>query len=326
MAKDIIFTSRNDYKHEPDTKKIYDTIVIGSGVAGYSSAMYASRLGLKVLIIGEIPGGTLALTGKVENYPGFVSIDGQKLTELLENHAMDYDTDYLTEIVDGIEKEKDMFKVRSGKKQFFGKTIIFATGAKVKKLGVKGEEEFFGNGVAYCALCDAANIKGKIAAIAGGGDSAVKEAVLLTEYAKKVYIINNEKKIHPEMENQKKINELLNKKKIEILNENEILEIKGKGKMDRVILKNEYKGNKELYIDGLFIYIGHVPESSLAKSIGVRIDKRSEIIINSHSETNIQGFFAAGDVTNLEWKQAIIGVAQGVTAAYYAYKYINKIK
>jgi len=326
MEEKIIFESRHKYLHKPDKNRKYDCIVIGKGVAGYASAMYGARLGMKILLIGEIPGGTLGLTGIVENYPGFVSINGQKLVQLLENHAMDYDIDRLTEIVDKItpDKKKKEFIINAGKLAYKSRTIIFATGAKVKKLGVPGEEEFFGRGVGYCALCDATHIKGKIAAIAGGGDSAVKEAVLLTEYAKKVYIINNEKKIHPEMANLKKVNELIKKNKIEIINNNEIIEIKGKEHMDRLILKKEYGGKKELFIEGLFIYMGHIPESKLAQDVGVKVNDKKEVIINQHSETNIPGFFAAGDVTNIEWKQAIIAVAQGVTAAYYAYDYLNK--
>jgi len=324
----IIFEPRHKYLHKPDKKKVYDCIIVGTGVTGYASAMYGARLGMKVLIIGEIPGGTLGLTGTVENYPGFVSINGQKLVSLIENHAMDYDVDYLTGIVEKItqDNKKKTFKVMAGSELYTGKTIIFATGARVKKLNVPGEKEFFGRGVDYCALCDATHIKGKIAAIAGGGDSAVKEAILLTAYAKKVYIINNEKQIHPEMTNQKKVNELIKSGKIEVINNNEILEIKGDRNMDRVLLKQEFKGKRELFIEGLFIYIGHIPESKLAQSIGVKLNSKKEIIINQHSETNISGFFAAGDVTNLEWKQAIIGVSQGVTAAYYAYNYLNQRK
>jgi thioredoxin reductase len=202
--------------------------------------------------------------------------------------------------------------------------VIIATGAKVRKLGVPGEKEFFGRGVDYCALCDATHIRGKVAAIAGGGDSAVKEAILLTQYARKVYIINNEDKIHPEMTNLKKVNELIRMRKISVINDNEVLEIKGKRRMDRVKLKNSYMGKKELSIEGLFVYIGHSPESKLAQDLGIKVNRRKEIIINQHSETNIPGVFAAGDVTNIEWKQAIIGVSQGVSAAYYAYGYCLK--
>lgn len=323
--EEIIFEPSKKNTHNACKNKLYDCIVVGTGVAGYASAMYGARLGMKILLIGEIPGGTLGLTGTVENYPGFVSINGQKLVQLLENHAMDYDIGCKTEIVKNISRHKNLFIITAGNQSYKSRTVIFATGSKVKNLGVPGEKKFFGKGVNYCALCDATNMKGKAAAIAGGGDSAVKEAILLAEYAKKVYIINNEAKIHPEMANLKKANKLIRKKKLEVINNNQILEIKGKGCMDRVILKKKYNGKNELFIEGLFIYIGHNPESKLAQDIGVEVNSKKEVIIDHHSKTNVPGFFAAGDVTNIEWKQAIIGVSQGVTAAYYAYNYCLRI-
>lgn len=326
ITEGIVFEPRNDYKHVPNTNKEYDLIVIGLGVAGYASAMYASRLGLKVLIIGEQLGGTLAITGKVENYPGFVSIDGQKLTDLLENHALDYDIDMDIAIVDTIEKISNGFLVISGNKKYKTKAIVLATGAKVKKLGVKGEEEFFGKGVDYCALCDAAFIKGKTVAVVGGGDSAVKEAILVTEYAKKVYIINNEKELHPEHHNKKILEENIRKGMIEVVNDNEIVEIEGKKRVQKLLLKKPYQNSKKLVVEGVFVYIGHEPKSELGKRIGVKLNDKKEVIINAQSQTNIKGFFAAGDVTNTEWKQAIIGVSQGVTASYYAYQYIKSIQ
>jgi len=326
ITKGIVFEPRNNYLHKPNENKEYDLIIIGLGVTGYASAMYASRLGLKVLIIGEQPGGTLALTGRVENYPGFVSIEGQKLTDLLENHAMDYDVDMDIAIVDNIERKKSGFKVISGNKKYSTKTIILATGAKVKKLGVKGEEEYFGKGVDYFEVCDAAFIKGKTVAVAGGGDSAVKEAILVTEYAKKVYIINNEKELHPEHHNKKILDEKIEQGQIIVINYNEITEITGREKVETIILKNEFDESKELSVEGIFVYVGHEPKSELAKKVGVKLNDKQEVIINNHSETNIKGFFASGDVTNIDWKQAIIGVSQGVTASYYAYQYIQETK
>ncbi len=302
----------------------YDTIIIGTGIAGYAAGMYAARLGLKVLLIGETPGGTLALTGKVENYPGFISIDGQELTDKLEKHAKKYDVETITDIVDQIKKDKDSFLVRSGDRFFSSKTVILATGTETKKLNIKGEKEFFGNGVSYCALCDADFIKGKIVAVAGGGDAAVKEALLCTEHAKKVYIINNEKELHPEEPHKKVLNEKIKEGKIEVINDNEILEIKGKKEVETLLLKKEFKGKKELLVQGLFIYIGNVPRSELAKMINAKLNSKGEVIVNENCETNLKGFFAAGDVTNKEWKQAILAASQGVTAAYYAYNYCRK--
>jgi thioredoxin reductase (NADPH) len=326
IVKNVIFESRNKYNHEPDRNKIYDVIIVGSGVVGYSSAMYAARLGLKVLIIGEIPGGTLAFTGRVENYPGFVSIEGQELTQLFENHALDYDVDLLIDKVDEITKNKKMFNVNISNVLFKSKSIILATGSKVKKLNINGEEDFFGKGVGYCALCEAAFVNGKNVVVVGGGDSAVKEAILVSEYAKKVYIINNENELHPEEQNAKVLNNKIKENKIEVINNNEILEIVGKDFVEKIILKKNYKNNLELKVDSVFVYIGRIAQSNLVKSLGVKLNKQGEVIVDKNQQTNIQGFFAAGDVTDIDWKQAIIGVAQGVTASYCCYKFCNNLR
>jgi thioredoxin reductase (NADPH) len=323
----IVFEPRRKLNHKPDSHINYDTIIIGSGVAGLAAAMYSARLGLKTLVTGELPGGTLALSGAVENYPGFVSIDGQKLTQLLHNHAMDYDVHFLTDRVDRISKAKaykTIFLVQSGKKSFRAKTIILATGSQVKKLNVPGEDEFFGKGVDYCALCDATFYKGKIVAVVGGGDSAVKEANLLTAYARKVYIINNEENLHPEHSNEKILQEHIRKGRIEAVNSNGVKEIRGTSRVEKIILNTSHNGASELRVDGVFIYIGHTPLSQLAKMVGVKLNKTGEVMINRNSETNVPGFLAAGDVTDLDWKQAIMAAAQGVAAAYHVYGYLSK--
>jgi thioredoxin reductase (NADPH) len=319
----LITEPRNNYSHVPSKKK-YDLIVIGTGVAGYASAMYGARLGLSVLIVGEIPGGTLAITGKVENYPGIISIGGQELTQLFENHAMDYNVDSEIDIVEDIYKKNNEFIVSFSNKKYYSKTIIIATGTKVKKLNIPGEKEFFNKGVGYCALCDAAYVKGKIVAIAGGGDSAVKEAILLTEYAEKVYIVNNEKETHPEHQNKLILDRKIKNKEIEVINNNEIIEIKGNRCVEEIVLKQKHSGKIKVNVQGVFVYIGLDANSNLAKRVGVKLNKKKEIIVDQKSQTNVPGCFAAGDVTNTEWKQAIIGVSQGVTAAYYAYQYCLK--
>ena len=325
--QEIIFEPRTKHDYLPKENFLYDTIVVGGGPAGLAAAMYAARLGLKVLLAREIPGGTITLTGTIENYPGFVSIKGQKLAELLENHAMDYDINLLDKKIEALSRKKDQtFKARTEHQKFSAKTIILATGAEPKKLGVKGEKEFFEKGVGYCALCDAAFFKNKVVGIVGGGDGAVKEAILLTEYAKKVYIINNEKKLHPEAQNFKKFSKKARTGKIIAINNNEILEIKGRKAVEKVLLKNKFNGKTELLLEGLFVYIGHEPKNELAKQIKAKLNKKGEIIVNQNSETSIPGVFAAGDVTNIEWKQAITSVAQGVTTAYYACQYLMNSK
>ncbi|MEK6885161.1 MAG: FAD-dependent oxidoreductase, partial [Nanoarchaeota archaeon] len=233
------------------------------------------------------------------------------------------------DVVDKIEiyknsDKKHRFEIFSQGKKFNSKTIIFATGSKWKKLNVKGEKEYENRGVSYCALCDGALFKGKTVGVVGGSDSAVKEALLLTEYAKKVYIIYRGEKIHPEPINLDRAKKMIKKGKIEIINNTNVIEIKGDGeKINSVVFDKTYRGKKDFKLDGLFVDIGHIPLSDLAKDVGVKINDKSEIIIDRKSDTNIKGFYAAGDVTDTEFKQAITGVGEAVHAVYSVYEYVN---
>jgi len=223
-------------------------------------------------------------------------------------------------------EKKEKFFVKTDKSMYLGKTILIATGTKWKKLpeDVKGSREFENKGIAYCAICDGPLFRSKIVAVIGGSDSAAKDALLLSEYAKKVYIIYRGEKIRAEPVNLERINK---NKKIEIINNTNILEIKGEQFVRSVILDKNYQGKKELALDGVFVAIGHIILSDLAKPLGVNLNEKGEIIINHKtSETNVQGVFAAGDVADKEFKQAITGVAEGCTAAYSAYEFINQRK
>lgn len=304
--------------------KIYDTIIIGAGVTGYATAMYAGRLGLKTVVIGAEPGGTITKTNMVENYPGFIKLTGQELADNLKNHALDYKefVEIKDVMVTKINKKDDVFEVLMREKNIVGKTIIYATGSKWRELKVPGHDEYKNKGVHYCALCDAFFYRGKITAVVGGSDSAIKDALVMAEHAEKVYIIYRKEKIRAEPPNIKRVN---NNSKIEIINNTNVVEIKGdetKG-VTSVILDKEFNGSKELPLDGLFIAIGHLPLSELAREVGVELNQKNEIKINRKSETNIPGFFAAGDVVDTHFKQAITGVAEGVLAAYGAYEFIN---
>ena len=187
---------------------------------------------------------------------------------------------------------------------------------------MKGALEYESKGVHYCALCDSGIFKNKIVAVIGGSDSAAKEALLLSEFAKKVYIIYRGDKIRPEPINEERIKR---NKKITVITNTNVLEIKGDKFVNKIILDKKFQGKKEIKLDGVFGAIGSDPLSELAKKIGVKLNDKKEIIINhENSETNIKGVFAAGDVADKEFKQAITGVAEGVTAAHSAYKYINE--
>ncbi len=299
----------------------YDIIIIGGGCAGLAAAMYSGRFGLKTLVLAEIPGGTIILTDVVENYPGFKKLTGLELAQKLEEHARDYPSVTIkAERVIGLQKSGKLFDVKTDENAFRGKTIIYTTGTKFKKLSVPGEEEFANKGVHYCALCDGAFYKDKVIAVVGAGDSAAKEALLLTQWGSKVYLIYRGEDIHPEPVNYEKV---LKNKKIERISLNNIKEIKGEKSVTRVILEKEYKGSKELKLDGIFVEIGHVALSDLAKNVGVNVNKKGEIIIDRLARTNVEGFYAAGDVVDTEFKQAITGVGEAVAASYSAYKYVT---
>lgn len=321
--KDFILEPRKIYDFKPKENLTYDTIIIGAGIAGFSAAMYAARLGLKILVIGEMSGGKITLTDNIENYPPFVSIKGLKLAELIENHARDYDIDILTDIVEKISRKKgNLYMVSASKKLFTGKTLIIATGTVEKKLNIPGEKEFTGNGVSYCAICDATTTKNKIVAVVGGGDSAVKEANLLAKYAKKVYVINNEPKLHAEACHLNGLEDNIRKNKIKVLNSANMISINGKSSVEGVTLIKDKQTNN-IAVDWVFIYIGQMPKI-IGKEMGIKTNKNNEVIVNVNCETNLKGVYAAGDVTSTSWKQAIIAAAQGVTAAFRAYNYIAK--
>lgn len=308
----------------------FDFIILGAGGTGLAAAMYAARLGLKTLVLGhsngsELPvGGVITTTDNVENYPGFAKISGMELAKKIEQHAREYDLVTIKEEEAlSAEKKKNCFIVKTKKSQYLGKTVLIATGTKWRKLNIPGAIEFERKGVNYCALCDGPLFRDKTVAIVGGSDSAVKDALVLTKYAKKVYVIaRNELRAEPI--NFEKIKQ---DKKAEIITKTNVKEIKGDKFVKSIVIDKPYKGQKELQVDGVFVAIGHIPLSDIAKPLGVKLDEKNEIIINhENSETSISGVFAAGDVTNKGFRQLITGVADGCTAAYYAYEYITKNK
>ncbi len=314
------------FKH---SKQDYDFVIIGAGVTGLSAAMYGARLGLKTLCLGttsgmELPiGGVITTTNIVENYPGFIRLSGPELADEIKKHALSYELVTLKEEkAESVEKKGKQFIVKTTKEIYHAKTILFATGTKWKSLNVKGSREFENKGVAYCALCDAPLYRNKIVAVVGGSDSAAKDALLLAEHAKKVYIIYRREKIRPEPINLKRVE---SNKKIEIISKTNIVEIKGEQFVNSVLLDKEFMGSKELLVQGVFVAIGHIILSGLAKTLGVKVNDHEEIVINHKtSETNISGVYAAGDVADKPFKQAITGVAEGCTAAYSAFEYVTK--
>jgi thioredoxin reductase (NADPH) len=310
-------------------KEEYDLIIIGAGVTGLAAAMYSARLELKTLCLGnssgsEFPvGGVITTTNIVENYPGFIKLTGEELADKIRKHAEEYPlVSIKEEKVEKVDKKGDEFVVKTSISEYYGKTVLFASGTKWRKLEVPGSNEFENKGVFYCALCDSPMYKNKITAVVGGSDSAAKDALVLAEHAKKVFIIIRKENMTAEPVNIKRI---ASKKNIEIIKNTNVIEIKGDSRLRKIVLDRKFDGKDELDIDGLLVDIGHIPLSDLAKKIGVKTNEKSEIIINHKtSETNVPGIYAAGDVADKPFKQAITGVAEGCTAAYSAFEYLKK--
>lgn len=299
----------------------YELAVIGTGPAGLAAALYGGRLGLKVLAVGEVPGGTLNFTDRVENYPGFPVIKGRELARRLEKHARQYEVELIIDRVDRIAAARGVFRVKVGEETFSARTVILASGARAKKLGVPGEKKLTGKGVSYCALCDAPGFRGKEIALVGGGDSAVKEALGAAGGTKKIYLINNENSPRAESRRQQELNKLIASGKIEVVNRNQVVRIEGRDKVTAIELKNTFRSSRRLPVGGVLIYIGVVPNSSLAGKLGARLNRFGEVVVNRRCQTSLPGFFAAGDVTNNGWRQAIVAAAQGATAGWNSFRY-----
>ena len=302
-----------------DPNKVYDLIVLGGGPTAISCAIYAARFAIDVLVIGKVFGGLIATTDIVENYPSITSITGQGLMDMFKNHMNSLKIPYISDEINNIENAGDHFILYSFFQKFKARSICIATGSERRKLGIPGEEQFAGKGVSYCATCDGPFYKDKVVAVVGGSDSAAKEALFLAQNVNKVYIIYRREEIRAEPINKKRV---YANNKIEIINNTNLVEIKGDSKVKQIILDT----GSELEVDGVFIEIGTIPNSELAKRLGVKTNEKGEIIINRKSETNISGVFAAGDVADAPFKQAITGVAEGVIAAYSVFDYLKDVK
>ena len=297
----------------------YDLIIVGGGCAGYPAAVYAARFNLKTLVIAKEKGGLITTTHLVENYPGFVSLTGQELADNLERHVEANNVPILNDIVVSVYKKGKYFVIKTDiqELELKSKTIILATGTKHRHLNAPGEKEYMNNGVSYCATCDGPFYKNKVVGIVGGSDSAAKEAMVLSQNSSKVYMfIRSYLKAEPI--NADRIRKIEN---VEIIQGVVVKDIFGEnGKLKGVELDN---GDK-YELGGLFIAVGMLPQNELAKSLGVELNKKGEIVIDRLSRTNVEGVYAAGDVTDSEWKQGIIGSAEGSVAAYSAFEYISK--
>ncbi|WP_217588574.1 thioredoxin-disulfide reductase [Lentibacillus saliphilus] len=305
-------------------ERMYDVIIAGAGPAGMTAAVYASRANLDTLMIERgIPGGQVANTEDVENYPGFDHILGPDLSNKMFEHAKKFGAEYAYGDIDDVVDHGSYKLVKAGKKEYKTKTLIITTGAQHKKLGIPGEEDLSGRGVSYCAVCDGAFFRDKNLVVIGGGDSAVEEGIYLTKFAKKVTIVHRRDALRA----QKIIQErAFNNDKIDFIWNTVPEQINGpNGKVESITLTN--RETNETYdheIDGVFIYIGMVPLSAPFKNLGI-LNEEGYIPTNAKMETNVPGVFAAGDIRDKELRQIVTATGDGSIAAEAAQAYIEEL-
>ncbi|HIP65318.1 MAG TPA: thioredoxin-disulfide reductase [Pyrodictium sp.] len=303
--------------------KVYDVVVVGGGPAGLTAALYAARYMLSVVVITERIGGQMAEAGWIENYPGIPRIVGPELAKRFEEHVKRYNVPIILDTVVDVLRDGELFvvKLTSGV-ELKGRTIILAMGVRKRRLGVPGELEFLGRGVSYCAPCDAPLFRGKRVAVVGGGDSAASAALLLAEYADKVYIVHRRDQLRVQPLYRKLLDE---NPRIEVLYNRVVKRICGDKVVRKLVLENTVNGQiEELNVDGVFIEIGAEPPTDFAKKLGLEVDDKGYIKVRDDMSTNIPGVFAAGDCTNAFGgvKQIIVAAAMGAIAATSAYKYL----
>ncbi|MBI4159995.1 FAD-dependent oxidoreductase, partial [Candidatus Wolfebacteria bacterium] len=264
-------------------------------------------------------GGETAKAGSIENYPGFLSIDGFELMDAMKKQAENLKVEILDAGVTAIARDEHCFEVKANNTTYQTHEIIFAVGAERRRLGLPNERELIGRGVHYCVTCDGPVYGGKTIAMVGGGDASVKGVLQAAEYAKNVFLIVRDKEVTAEPINMERLKKLGDK--IEVLPETEIKEIIGTSKLEKIKLSRPFNGLGDLIIDGLFVEIGAIPNVELAKSLGVELDERGYIKVDNMMKTNIDGIFAAGDAVNHfdSFKQSITAAAMGAVAATSAY-------
>lgn len=292
---------------------MYDVIILGSGPAGLTAAIYTTRASLKTLVVaGEKWGGQLMLTTEVENFPGFPEgIQGPDLMANMRKQAEHHGAEFVDENFSAGDFTKAPFTVTAGGKEYQSKSIIIATGADTKWLGVTGEQEKIGRGVSSCAPCDAPFFRNKKVIVAGGGDSAMEEAIVLTRFAEEVTIVHRREEFRASqiMQDKAKANP-----KIKLLLNSQIIEVLGDMKVTGVKIKNNQTNEEsEMPIDGVFVAIGHIPNSKVFE--GIEVDEKGFIKVQNHFHTNMEGVFVAGDVHDRQYMQAVTAAGFGCAAA-----------
>lgn len=307
-----------------DTSKIYDVIIIGAGPAGYTAAIYTSRANLKTLMIaGDTPGGQLLLTSEVENFPGFKDgIQGPELMEEMKAQALRFGTEFRADFVTKIQLETQPKKIWVGDDEYMAKSIIISTGASANWLNLKNEQKLMGKGISACATCDGFFFTDKHVVVVGGGDSAMEEALTLAKFASKVTIVHRRDEFRASKIMQDRV---LGHDKIDVIWNSEVVDVLGENFVEGVALHN-IKTNKktDFACEGLFVAIGHTPATKLFDGT-LELNEKKYLKTNPDTSTTIAGVYAAGDVADSRYRQAITAAGEGCKAALECEHFITDL-
>ena len=306
-----------------------DIVIIGAGPAGLSAALYGARAGMDLIVIDSnyMAGGQVLTTYEVDNYLGLPGINGFDMGMKFQEHVVKLGVEVLSYTVESIEHVKETampyYVVHTDQGDFASKTVLLATGAVNRKLEIPGEEEFLGRGVGYCATCDGAFYRGKVTAVVGGSYQAVEDAIYLAGLCEKVYLIHRRDKLRAGAVLEAQLMKLTN---VEIIWDSIPLEIAGGRAVEKILLKNvKSEEEQDLKVDGVFVAIGTQPSTALAKEL-VELDEQGYVIAGENGETNLAGFFVAGDIRTKQLRQIVTAVADGANAVTSAWNYIEHMK
>ena len=312
-------------KEEPkisERKKKFDVIIIGSGPAGYTAAIYTARARRDTLVIsGILPGGQLMLTTEVENYPGFADgIFGPELMSIMRKQTERMGATIVDDEVVNVDFRHKPFKVLTSTEEYEADAVIICTGASPRKIGAKGEQEFGGKGVSYCATCDGPFFRNQDIVVTGGGDTAMEEAIFLTKFGKSVYVVHRRDKLRASKVMQERAFE---NQKIKFHWNKIVDEIIGKDKVTQVIIRDVATNEKQTLDAGaIFVAIGHEPNTKIFKG-QIELDEQGYIILKDHTKTTVEGVFAAGDVHDHRYRQAVTAAGFGCMAGIDVDKYLS---
>lgn len=306
---------------ETAAKKIYDLLILGAGPAGLTAAIYGCRANLSVLVLEEmVSGGEIATSERLDNFPGFPDgISGAEFGQLLEKQASRFGAEIVSASIEKADILGEIKKVSTSRGEFYGRTMVIATGTSPRLLGVPGEDLLRGRGISFCATCDGPFFRDREIAVIGGGDSAVKEALYLTRFARRIFLIHRRDKLRaiPFLQDQ-----ILNHPRVQILWDTVVKRFNGEQQLESITVEHlKDSTTKELPVDGAFLYIGRIPNTGFLKD--VEMDGQGYIITSEEMETSVPGVFAAGDVRRKFLRQVVTAAADGAVAAMMAVRFLE---